>query len=263
MLALNAAIEAARAGEHGRGFAVVADEVRQLAERATDATREIEALVQGVRSSVSDAVQSMEASREEVAVGAALAAGAGQALIQMQDTSRVALARVGEVLSVAQEMETAVRLALESVAAVMELSEANEKAAGAMTEVSGQVSVAISTVASITQQTAAGAEEMSAVAQEVSQSAHTVAEIVAQQTLQIEAVNDAAQRMKAATNRTLKMAQRFDSCDEERHENGERPFPAENRMESKGEAACDKQPDKAAALCPPQVRSSPRENKAA
>ena len=87
ILALNAAIQAAMAGEAGRGFAVVADEVQRLAERSSDATRQIEALVKAIQTDTNEAVASMEQSTAEVVGGAQLAHDAGQALEAIETVS--------------------------------------------------------------------------------------------------------------------------------------------------------------------------------
>lgn len=59
LLALNATIEAARAGEAGRGFAVVASEVKGLAAQTAQATIEIGAIVQDIRSVTQRTVQAI------------------------------------------------------------------------------------------------------------------------------------------------------------------------------------------------------------
>lgn len=87
ILALNASIQAASAGEAGRGFAVVADEVQRLAERASNATKRIELLVQTIQSDTNEAVTSMEQTTAEVVAGARLAEDAGLALAEIEKVS--------------------------------------------------------------------------------------------------------------------------------------------------------------------------------
>jgi len=80
LLALNAAIEAARAGEQGRGFAVVADEVRKLAERTTQATKEIAQMIKTIQEETKKAVQAMKSGTDKVDAGVESAREAGAAL---------------------------------------------------------------------------------------------------------------------------------------------------------------------------------------
>ncbi len=106
ILALNAAIQAASAGEAGRGFAVVADEVQRLAERASNATKRIETLVQTIQSDTNEAVSSMEQTTAEVVAGARLAEDAGLALGEIEKVSHD-LADLIQTISAAARQQSA------------------------------------------------------------------------------------------------------------------------------------------------------------
>ena len=103
ILALNASIQASMAGEAGRGFAVVADEVQRLAERSTNATKQIEVLVSTIQADTKEAVVSMERSTTDVVGGALLAENAGAALDEIEQVSNQIANLVQNISSSARE----------------------------------------------------------------------------------------------------------------------------------------------------------------
>ena len=131
ILALNASIQAARAGEAGRAFAVVAEEVERLADRASNATKQIGSLVNTIQSETNEAVTAMEESTREVVQGSQLADQAGQALSEIETVSS--------------------RLA--------ELIQSISQAAGQQARGSENLSQAMGEIAEVTQQTAAGTKQ--------------------------------------------------------------------------------------------------------
>ncbi|OPY81133.1 MAG: Methyl-accepting chemotaxis protein PctC [Syntrophorhabdus sp. PtaU1.Bin058] len=103
LLALNAAIEAARAGEHGRGFAVVADEVRKLAERTTNATKEIADTIRSMQHETKEAVLSMEEGVKHVEAGAEEATKSGDALKDIIKQINTVTAEVNQIAVASKE----------------------------------------------------------------------------------------------------------------------------------------------------------------
>ncbi len=112
ILALNASIQSSMAGEAGRGFAVVADEVQRLAERAANATKQIEVLVRTIQTDTNEAVVSMERSTTDVVGGALLAENAGAALEEIEQVSNQIASLVQNISSSArQQTHTAQNIA--------------------------------------------------------------------------------------------------------------------------------------------------------
>ncbi len=128
ILALNASIQASMAGEAGRGFAVVADEVQRLAERSTNATKQIEVLVRTIQADTNEAVVSMERSTTDVVGGALLAENAGAALDEIEQVSNQIASLVQNISESARQQAGAAADVTRRTTRLREISEQTGKA---------------------------------------------------------------------------------------------------------------------------------------
>jgi methyl-accepting chemotaxis protein len=168
LLALNAAIEAARAGEHGKGFAVVADEVRKLAEKSATATKEITRLIKDIQVTVSESIEAMSQSSQQVEWGVAKAGQSEAALKNIQTAVEETVGQMGEIARSAAAMNTAADELAQVIDSVSAVVEENSAATEQMTASSNEVTRSIENIASVSEENSAAVEEVSASAEQMS-----------------------------------------------------------------------------------------------
>ena len=122
LLALNAAIEAARAGEQGRGFAVVADEVRKLAERTTEATKQIANMIKGIQKETEEAVRAMQQGTNEVNSGIVLADKAGKALHEIVQSSQEVWDMINQIAAATEEQSSTAEQVAKNVSSISQVT---------------------------------------------------------------------------------------------------------------------------------------------
>jgi methyl-accepting chemotaxis protein len=121
LLALNATIEAARAGDAGRGFAVVADEVRMLAERSSQAAKDIAELIESIQVDTKEAVLAMENGTIEVESGTKFADEAGAGLKEIMEMVQNSAKLITEISGAFQQQANAssdIAKAMERIASI-------------------------------------------------------------------------------------------------------------------------------------------------
>jgi methyl-accepting chemotaxis protein len=111
LLALNAAVEAARAGEAGKGFAVVANEVRALAQRASQASKDIKGLI----------VNSDNLVRE----GVTLVKQAGTSLSEIVASVKKVATFVSEIAAATQEQSSGIEQVSKAVTGMDQMTQQN------------------------------------------------------------------------------------------------------------------------------------------
>jgi methyl-accepting chemotaxis protein len=117
ILALNAAVEAARAGEQGRGFAVVASEVRSLAQRSSEAAKQIKGLI--------------TASVARVEQGSVLVDRAGNTMTEVVTSIKRVTDIMGEISAASSEQSAGVS---QIVGAVSQIDQATQQNAALVEE---------------------------------------------------------------------------------------------------------------------------------
>lgn len=160
LLALNAAIEAARAGEHGRGFSVVAEEVRKLAEQSTLSSAQIETIIHDIKTSLDEAITSMDSEKEVVQSGANAIQNAQQAFTRIKESTQVLSEQIQEISALSSDITQSADIIAHEVTQVAAICQETTAQTEEVASSSSEQMVAM-------QEINASAQELSKTAQEL------------------------------------------------------------------------------------------------
>lgn len=122
ILAMNASIEASRAGEQGRGFLVISDEIKKLADKSSEATKQIGGIIKAIQTEAGEVTAALEEETRTVEEQTRLAKDTGESFARIEEAIGGSKAVVEEITHLSENQRSLTNEAVGFMDAVSNLS---------------------------------------------------------------------------------------------------------------------------------------------
>ncbi|SHK04267.1 methyl-accepting chemotaxis protein [Paramaledivibacter caminithermalis] len=209
LLSLNASIEAARAGEHGKGFAVVAGAIGALAEKSSEATKDIAFLIRKIQQQVDNAVNTTNEGAKQVDNGVNLVKNTGKALDEIFQAINITTNLIQEIASSTEEQTTASKLIMEAIEKINDLSIQVSAAIQQQIASIGTVALNVERLNDLSQEVASAAEQQAAASQELLATTESINEMTKEVSAGSEETAATAEDLASQSNNLIEVVGKF------------------------------------------------------